>query len=85
MGFGNRVWGNETVMNYLKTGVFNYWVPTGSDVHWEVSTWLHALAHVPCLSVNAQDCKVGAPFHAVFANTVKVHNGVSKARKAHVS
>ena len=37
VGFGNRIWGNQTVMTYLKTGVFNYWVPAGSPVHWEVS------------------------------------------------
>ena len=37
MGVGNRVWGNHTVMTYLKTGVFDYWVPVGHSVHWEVS------------------------------------------------
>ena len=35
MGFGNRVWGNETVMTYLKTGLFRYWVPTGRKIVWE--------------------------------------------------
>ena len=38
VGFGNRAWGNETVMTYLKTGVFNYSVPTGRAVHWEVGS-----------------------------------------------
>lgn len=38
MAFGNRVWGNETVMTFLKTGVYNYWVPLGGVIHWEVST-----------------------------------------------
>ena len=38
VGFGNRAWGNETVMTYLKTGVFNYSVPTGRPVHWEVGS-----------------------------------------------
>ncbi|CAL5224317.1 g6984 [Coccomyxa viridis] len=33
--FGNRIWGNHTVMTYLKTGVFDYWVPVGRPVHWE--------------------------------------------------
>ena len=37
MKFGNRIWGNHTVMTYLKTGVFDYWVPVGRPVHWEVS------------------------------------------------
>ena len=37
VGVGNRVWGNHTVMEYLKTGVFDYWVPVGHSVHWEVS------------------------------------------------
>lgn len=36
MGIGNRIWGNETVMTFLKTGVFNYWVPLGGVIHWEV-------------------------------------------------
>lgn len=35
--FGNKIWGNHTVMTYLKTGVFDYWVPVGRPVHWEVS------------------------------------------------
>ena len=38
MKFGNKIWGNHTVMTYLKTGVFDYWVPVGRPVHWEVST-----------------------------------------------
>ena len=36
VGIGNRIWGNETVMTFLKTGVFNYWVPLGGVIHWEV-------------------------------------------------
>ena len=37
MAFGNRVWGNETIMRFLKTGVFHHWVPVGRPVHYEVS------------------------------------------------
>ena len=49
VGFGNRAWGNETVMTYLKTGVFDYSVVAGRSVHWEVSApvadgqWLLAI------------------------------------------
>ena len=36
VAFGNRVWGNETIMRFLKTGVFHHWVPVGKAVHYEV-------------------------------------------------
>lgn len=35
MAFGNRVWGNETVLTYLKTGEYNYWVPLGRKIHYK--------------------------------------------------
>ncbi|KAL3135656.1 hypothetical protein ABBQ38_006135 [Trebouxia sp. C0009 RCD-2024] len=31
---GNRVWGNETVMRYLKEGVFHHWLPPCRHLHW---------------------------------------------------
>lgn len=36
VGIGNRIWGNETVMTFLKTGIYNYWVPLGGVIHYEV-------------------------------------------------
>jgi beta-glucosidase/6-phospho-beta-glucosidase/beta-galactosidase len=33
--FGNRVWGNETIMRFLKTGVFHHWVPVGKAVRFD--------------------------------------------------
>lgn len=35
IAFSNRIWGNETVMNYLKTGTFHHWLPIGRACHWE--------------------------------------------------
>ena len=35
ISFANRVWGNETVMNYLKTGTFHHWLPIGRACHWD--------------------------------------------------
>jgi beta-glucosidase/6-phospho-beta-glucosidase/beta-galactosidase len=32
---GNNLWGNETVMNYLKIGTFFQWVPIGRRVKWK--------------------------------------------------
>ncbi len=37
VAFGNRVWGNETIMGFLKTGVFHHWVPIGRAIHHEVN------------------------------------------------
>lgn len=48
VGIGNRVWGNETVMTFLKTGIFNYWVPLGGVIHWEVLP-CSSLVHLPIL------------------------------------
>lgn len=31
----NRIWGNESVMNYLKHGVFHHFVPLQRAIHWE--------------------------------------------------
>ena len=31
----NRIWGNETVMNYLKSGVFHHKPPITRAMHWE--------------------------------------------------
>ncbi|KAK9814269.1 hypothetical protein WJX72_003165 [[Myrmecia] bisecta] len=31
----NRVWANETVMNFLLTGEFKYWRPLWKDIHWK--------------------------------------------------
>ena len=36
VGIGNRVWGNETVMTYLKTGLYRYWVPPAGRIKWKV-------------------------------------------------
>ena len=33
----NRIWGNESVMNYLKHGVFHHFIPLQHAIHWEVS------------------------------------------------
>ena len=33
---GNRVWGNETVMTYLKTGLYRYWLPPAGRIKWKV-------------------------------------------------
>jgi hypothetical protein len=41
VAFGNRVWGNETVMTYLKTGVYDYWVPLGGHIRYEVCYFPH--------------------------------------------
>ena len=38
MACGNRVWGNETVMTYLKTGLFRYWLPPVGRIKWQVHT-----------------------------------------------
>ncbi|CAL8471442.1 g10984 [Coccomyxa elongata] len=35
VGIGNRIWGNETVMTFLKTGIYKYWVPLGGVIHYE--------------------------------------------------
>ena len=31
----NRIWGNEVVMEYLKTGTFHAWSPFGSDIRYQ--------------------------------------------------
>ena len=31
----NRIWGNETVLNYLKSGVFHHKPPFTPAMHWE--------------------------------------------------
>ena len=31
----NRIWGNETVLNYLKSGVFHHKPPFSRAMHWE--------------------------------------------------
>ena len=36
VGFGNRVWGNETVMTYLKMGLYRYWLPPAGRIKWKV-------------------------------------------------
>ena len=35
MRMANRVWGNESVLNYLKTGVFHHKPPFSRAMHWE--------------------------------------------------
>ncbi len=54
--FGNKIWGNHTVMTYLKTGVFDYWVPVGRPVHWEVSAALSGFACFTGHRVSACAC-----------------------------
>ena len=31
----NRIWGNETVYNYLKSGIFHHEPPFTKAMHWE--------------------------------------------------
>ena len=31
----NRIWGNEVVVEYLKTGSFHAWSPFGPDIRFE--------------------------------------------------
>ena len=50
VGIGNRVWGNETVMTYLKTGLYRYWVPPVGRIKWQVPP---GLLHVPHLCMHA--------------------------------
>jgi hypothetical protein len=40
---GNRVWGNETVMTYLKTGLYRYWLPPAGRIKWQARTSAHLL------------------------------------------
>ena len=37
MAFGNRMWGNEVVMNYLRTGEYRHWAPVNKVTRWTVS------------------------------------------------
>ncbi len=43
---GNRVWGNETVMTYLKTGLYRYWLPPAGRIKWKVRI---PSALLPCM------------------------------------
>lgn len=34
VAFGNRMWGNEVVMNYLRTGEYRHWAPIAKVTRW---------------------------------------------------
>ncbi len=36
VAFGNRLWGNEVVMTYLRTGEFRHWAPIRKVTRWTV-------------------------------------------------
>ena len=36
VAFGNRMWGNEVVMTYLKTGEYRHWAPINNVTRWTV-------------------------------------------------
>ena len=55
MAFGNRMWGNEVVMNYLRTGEYRHWAPVNKVTRWTVSP---ALANLAC---EEQSRCIGAP------------------------
>ena len=44
VAFGNRMWGNEVVMNYLRTGEYRHWAPVNKVTRWTV---IPALASSP--------------------------------------
>ena len=48
MAFGNRMWGNEVVMNYLRTGEYRHWAPVNKVTRWTV---IPALASRPGVSI----------------------------------
>ena len=74
VGIGNRIWGNETVMTFLKTGVYKYWVPLGGVIHYEVPPQLsiHPIQLPPSCVVCLQSKTEGTTtsFRIVFSENV---------------